>query len=156
MRSISVKIFVSFLAFVLIGSWVACNRNETIAVEPVKDIGGTWKIDKITRNGEDLTDWIDTREFQLIFQQDSAYTGMGGSYKTLEGLPFVGESNQGLWKFNNAAYPVYIYFTPEGTTTPIQVKFFYPVVTGKREISLTISPGCPSNSYEYLLKKVSK
>ncbi len=156
MKNISVKLFVSFLMFVLIVVWTACNKNELRAVEPVKDIEGTWQIDKITQNGVDLTDWVDTSEFKLIFKRDSANAGMGGSYKIVEELPFVGESNEGLWKFNNPAYPVYIYFTPEGSTTPIQVKFFYPVIAGKREISLTINPGCPSNSYEYLLRKVSK
>lgn len=155
MNSLPLKIsFVTFLCAVAM-IWPGC-RTDGVATEPVKDISGVWKIDKIVQNGKDITEWMDPGEFQLIFESDTALGHTGsGSYKIVEGLPFV-VSTDGVWKFDSPVYPVYISFSPGGDAEPVQVGFLYPVVGGRRQISLIFNPGCPSNTYEYLLKKVNE
>lgn len=154
MNNLPVRVSFFVIIFASLVTWLGCKTNELVA-EPAKDISGTWKIEKIVQNGRDLTDWMDGGEFQLVFSRDTGYNGMGGRYKIIEAQPFV-VSTDGTWQFDSPYHPVYISFSPHGGAKPVPVKFLYPVIEGKRQISLIFSPGCPSNTYEYLLKKVGE
>ena len=52
----------------------SCQKEEvTIPEEPMKDISGSWKIIKATRNGTDLTNRFDFSKFRISFA-DSNYS----------------------------------------------------------------------------------
>lgn len=155
MKSISVKLSCILFLISMTGMWTGCKTNDLIA-EPAKNIEGAWKIDKVIRNDEDITERINVNDFQLLFQKDTTVAGgESGSYKITNGAPFV-VSNDGSWALNDPAYPFYLSLTPKSTAKPVQVKFYFPVIEGRNEIKLIFSPGCTSNTYQYLLKKVSK
>lgn len=125
----------------------ACKKQTTIPFrEPIKDITGSWKIIKLTRNGEDLTSRIDLSKFRLIFNKDSTYSFEGK-------FPFI-VSQPGTYSLDNPQYPFYISFTTKDKTIKDTLNFVYPIENGKRRISLNISPGCSSNTYNYVFEKV--
>lgn len=109
--------------------------------EPVKDLSGTWKILTATRNGQDISLMMDFTKFRLRLNSD-------GSYALENPLPFLVRSN-GQWKTDDPQYPFILTFTEEGAA-PKATELYFPVVDGKRRISLTFSPGCRSNTYTYV------
>jgi hypothetical protein len=130
----------------LLGILFSCKvEHATPPNEPVKNIAGTWGITDVTRNGTDLTSGFDFSQFRIVFT-DSTYT--------IDSLvPFIVTHN-GKWAFNDPQYPFTLIFTPTdspGVSTP----FLFPVANGVRNIVLTFSPGCPSNTYQYTLQKVN-
>lgn len=152
MRSAFIKLSGALLLMAFIGMWSACKTSDLIA-EPAKNIEGVWKVDKIIRNNQEITERVNADAFQLTFQRDTAQGGTSGNYSIVNGAPFV-VSNDGTWALNDPAYPFYLSFTPDSKGNPVQVKFYFPVVQGQNRIKLVFSPGCTSNTYEYLLKKV--
>lgn len=120
-------------------------EHTTPPNEPLKNISGSWGIIHATRNGTDLTSSFDFTHFRIVFT-DSTYA--------IDSLvPFIVTTN-GKWAFDDPQYPFNLIFTPTdspGTRTP----FLFPVTGGVRNIILTFSPGCPSNSYQYTLQKVN-
>lgn len=155
MRSAFIKLPGMLFLIFSIGSWTACKTGDLIA-EPAKNIEGAWAIDKIIRNDEDITARVDINDFQLLFQRDTAVAGgESGQYKITDGAPFA-VSGDGTWALNDPAYPFYLSLTPGSAETPVRVKFYFPASGGQNEIKLIFSPGCTSNTYQYLLKKVNR
>lgn len=113
--------------------------------EAVKSISGSWTITDATRNGTDLTSGFNFSQFRIVFS-DSTYT--------IDSLvPFV-VSHNGKWAFNDPQYPFSIIFTQTDSPS-VSTPFLFPVVNGVRNIILTFSPGCPSNTYQYTLQKAN-
>lgn len=122
----------------------SCNKNEVLGLtEPIKSINGTWKISQATRNGTDLTNGFNFSHFKINFA-DSAY-----SIDNL--VPFAIEEN-GTYQFDNPQYPFKILFHEQDSSVK-EFNIQYPIVNGVRNIILTFSPGCQSNSYQYTLQK---
>lgn len=137
---------ISFLLFAILITVTAC-RTEKLDVpfEPVKDITGSWRVTQVTRNGTDLTSRFDFSNFRINFK-DSSYT--------LSNLiPFL-VSNDGTWRFDDPSYPFKISFTAKDSAAKVS-SLLYPVVGGKRNMVMTISPGCSSNTYQYTLQKAN-
>lgn len=116
--------------------------NYDDAIESVKDLSGTWKILKATRNGQDITNMMDFSQFRLNLESDGAYT-------IDHYLPFLVQNN-GQWAVDDPQFPFKLIFTESGAAAPLTSELYYPVVEGKRQINLTFSPGCHSNSYTYV------
>jgi len=130
----------------LLFTWTSCKVEGISPInEPVKDISGSWQVIKATRNGTDLTSLVDFTQFRVNFQS--------GNYTLVNSLPFIVSQN-GTYSLNNPQYPFQIAFTAAGTT-PVATSFNYPIVNGKRILTLTFSPGCPQNSYVYTLQKIN-
>jgi len=133
-------------------AWTACKtENIKPVAEPVKNLDGTWKIVKATRNGSSLlplvdTNYINFNKFSIIFN--------GNSYTLANQLPFIVSQN-GTFSLDNPQYPFVITFKQSGSTTPVSTAFTYPIVNGVRVLTLVFSPGCPQNSYSYSLEKVN-
>ena len=70
-----------------------------------------------------------------------------------KGVPFIVTHN-GKWAFNDPQYPFSLIFTPTDSPS-VSTPFLFPVANGVRNIVLTFSPGCPSNTYQYTLQKVN-
>ena len=74
---------------------------------------------------------------------------------TVSYLPFVVRHN-GTWKVDDIYYPFRLYFTEDGTTEQASTDILFPITNGERNIVITHSPGCGSNTYTYVFKKISE
>ena len=120
-------------------------EHTTPPNEPMKNIAGSWAIIHATRNGTDLTSSFDFSHFRIVFT-DSTYA--------IDSLvPFIVNTN-GKWVFDDPQYPFNIVFTPKDSSA-VKAPFLFPVTGGVRNIVLTFSPGCPTNSYQYTLQKAN-
>lgn len=116
--------------------------------EQVKDISGTWQLTTVSRNSNDITETMDFSQFQIDLKKDGKYT--------IENyLPFVVRHN-GTWKVDDIYYPFRLYFTEDGTTEQASTDILFPITNGERNIVITHSPGCGSNTYTYVFKKISE
>ncbi len=113
--------------------------------EPTKEITGSWKVIKLTRNGEDLSQRLNLNDFRIEFKED-------GTYTIAERLPFVLEGS-GAYALSDPQYPFSVLMTAEGTDEEVPVNFQYPVVKGKRQLNLTFSLGCSSTTYQYSFER---
>ena len=138
------KLLISLVVPVLLA---ACKPEHlTVPSEPLKSLTGSWQIVKATRNGTDLTNRFDFSKFRINFS-DSSYT--------IDSLvPFIINTN-GKWSFDDPTFPFSIRFTPKDSAA-ITSPLLFPVVGGQRNVVITFSPGCVSNSYQYTLQKTGK
>ena len=109
--------------------------------EPLKDITGKWNVVQLTRNGEDLTKRLNLTGFSIDFKED-------GTYNLSEQLPFV-VPGSGIYRLNDPQYPFSILMSAADNPDEVAVNLQYPVVAGKRQLSLSFSLGCSGNSYQY-------
>ncbi|MFD0763537.1 DUF5004 domain-containing protein [Mucilaginibacter lutimaris] len=113
--------------------------------EALKDISGSWQVIKATRNGTDLAGLVDFSQFRIQFQN--------GTYKLIDKLPFI-VNKDGAFALDDPMYPFKITFTAAGAE-PLSTAFTYPIVNGKRQLTLTFSPGCTNNTYVYVLQQTN-
>lgn len=124
-----------------------CNKEMAgVSVEPLKNIAGTWKVVQITRNEEDLSQRIDLNTFRLVLKEDNTYS-------FADHLPFV-VNNPGTFSLDDPQYPFYLLLKPNGGAPESKVSLQMPVKKGKTQLSMTLSPGCETNSYRYVFEKV--
>ncbi len=125
--------------------WTSCKVDKVLPVaESVKDISGSWKVLRASRNGTDLTTLVDFTQFRVKFDAT-------GNYTLVNSLPFV-VNKDGKYALDDPNYPFKITFTAAGTP-PLGIVFNYPIVGGSRQLNLTFSPGCSLNTYIYTLVK---
>ena len=117
--------------------------NPYAAKEAMKDMSGTWRLKTVTRNGVNITQQMDFSRFRLNLNAD-------GTYSIQNYLPFV-VSGDGTWAVNDPQHPMLLTFKENGSAEGINLDFSYPIVDGSRTLSITLSPGCHTNSYVYTL-----
>jgi hypothetical protein len=140
-NSYNIKTLMLLLVVVLAAS---CKTEMVLPKqEALKDISGSWQVIKATRNGTDLTGLVDFSQFRIQFDN--------GSYKLVSKLPFI-VSRDGTFALDDPKYPFKITFTAAGGA-PTSTAFTYPIVNGKRQLSLNFSPGCANNAYVYVLQQ---
>ncbi len=115
--------------------------------EAVKDLSGVWALKTVTRNNVDITSQMDFTQFRLNLNSDGTYTI--DNY-----LPFIVMEN-GTWGIDNPLYPFLLSFKEVSANASLDVELSYPIVNGKRALSITHSPGCYTNSYTYLMERVA-
>lgn len=115
--------------------------------EATKNIDGVWQLKTVSRNGIDISDTWDFSRFRLNLNTD-------GSYTMDNYLPFVVKKN-GQWQVDDVQYPFNLTFRESGSSEDVTIALRYPIENGKRIISVTIAPGCYSNSYTYVFEKIS-
>lgn len=116
--------------------------------EAVKDITGSWKVVQLTRNGEDLSERLDLSGFRIGFNSD-------GTYTLANQLPFIADA-PGTYKLSDPQYPFALVLTPEGVEEDVVARFQFPMVKGKRQLSLSFSLGCESNTYQFNFERENK
>nr|WP_321412228.1 DUF5004 domain-containing protein [uncultured Carboxylicivirga sp.] len=139
------------ISTLLIFSAISCDlfeEDEMIYTESNKNITGTWQIAEAYRNDVNITDMMDFTKFQIRFNQDETYT-------MTNYLPFV-VKKEGNYSLDDPKYPFHIVFLQSGEGSELKSALSYSVVDAERQIGLTFSPGCGSNSYTYILTKVSE
>ncbi|WP_116789222.1 DUF5004 domain-containing protein [Flavobacterium psychrotrophum] len=142
------KIF-SLAAVTMLVLFTACAPSTDTGDynEPIKDIAGSWQVIKIERNGEDITTKVNFSQFRVNFLED-------GTYIFENYLPFV-VSRPGTWSLDDKQYAFKINFLSDSQDVT-SLEFSYPIVDGKRQIQISGSPGCSSNTYTYTLQSVSQ
>jgi hypothetical protein len=145
MKNFNIKGILVWMVTVLLAA-SSCKTEKVLPQqEALKDINGSWRVIKATRNGTDLSTLVDLSQFRINFD--------GTGYKLENKLPFI-VTQDGAYSLDDPQYPFKITFTAAGGT-PVSTGFTYPVINGKRQLSLTFSPGCANNSYIYVLQKVN-
>lgn len=136
------KIFTLFYLLLASITIFSCKDEvmQTITDESVKDIAGTWKVVSLTRNGEQLAQRLDLSKFSITFNPD-------GTYTLQDKLAFA-VSGPGTYKLSDPKYPYSLELTQQSKTAQT-INFQFPVIEGKRQLSLTLSPGCTGNTYQY-------
>jgi hypothetical protein len=143
-KNYNIKCVLLLMMVVLMAA--SCKTEKVLPKqEALKDITGSWQVIKATRNGTDLSALVDLSQFRINFD--------GGGYKMMNKLPFI-VTQDGAFSLDDPQYPYKITFTAAGGT-PISTAFTYPIVNGKRQLSLTFSPGCTNNAYIYVLQRVN-
>lgn len=115
--------------------------SDMATAETVKDITGSWKVVQLTRNGEDLSQRLDLTDFRIDFNPD-------GTYTLADQLPFIAHA-PGTYKLSDPQYPFALILKPEGVQEDVVASFQFPVVKGKRQLSLSFALGCESNTYQF-------
>jgi hypothetical protein len=132
--------------FVLI-IFSACKTNKDSLVEPMKDLTGTWTIEKVVRNETDITQWLDVSQFKLTLNSDNSYTLENSN------IPFVANTN-GSWSADDPEYPFHISLQPTDSANVSTADLLSPIEKGGRNIVVTFSPGCNANKYVYTLQRI--
>ena len=122
---------------------VSCKMEEIAQVESMKQIQGNWRITHATRNGTDITEKFDFSAFRITFGED-------GRYHLQHPLPFI-VAEDGVFSLDDPQYPYHIKFVETGNSREAISSFEYPIVAGARNLYLTFSPGCGTNTYIYTL-----
>ena len=121
--------------------FASCEEVTDVASdETSKDITGRWKIVSLIRNGEDMTERMDLSKFRIVFNADGTYT-MEDQFAFIVDGP-------GTYRLSDPQYPFGLILTPEAKPEA-KAKFQFPVVKGKRQLSLDMSLGCSSNTYQF-------
>ncbi|HOK35643.1 MAG TPA: DUF5004 domain-containing protein [Paludibacteraceae bacterium] len=114
--------------------------------ESVKDLSGVWQLKTVSRNGIDISSTMNFSQFHLNLNPNGSYT--------LENyLPFAVKDN-GEWRVDDPQYPYNLILRENNSSEDITIGLKYPIVNGKRIISITLSPGCQSNTYVYVFEKI--
>jgi hypothetical protein len=144
-KNVYIKLLSLGLMFLLAACDMLENNSIDIPEESEKNIDGTWKITKATRNEADITTLMDFSQFRIRFNADNTYT--------IENyLPFAVKEN-GTWSLDDPQYPFSLTLNENNAPQALTLDFNYPVVNGKRIISLSFSPGCHSNAYTYIFER---
>jgi hypothetical protein len=143
------KIIIAFTILLVFTCFISCNTfkdNElSNYTESIKNINGIWQLKTVSRNGIDISNTMDFSQFRLHLNVDGSYT--------LENyLPFAVKKD-GQWKVDDPQYPFKLIFRENNSTTDVTIGLQYPIVAGKRIISISLSPGCSSNTYIYEFDK---
>jgi len=141
-------LFLFLMLFLVFSSCTKFSDDSPIEYkESVKELNGSWRIIKASRNGTDITEQFDFSKFKISFNSDKTYL--------LENyIPFLVKTD-GTWSLDDPNYPFNLVFKENGSDVVMVSAFNYPIVNGKRQISLSFSPGCPSNIYTYVLEEVT-
>ena len=115
--------------------------SDMATVETEKDITGSWHVVQLTRNGEDLSQRLDLTGYRIEFNPD-------GTYTLAQQLPFIADA-PGTYRLSDPQYPFALILQPEGAQEDVVASFQFPVIKGKRQLSLSFSLGCESNTYQF-------
>lgn len=144
------KKFYTIFCLVLIVAIVGCDDDPQVNpqgfTELTVDLNGSWKIDQVLQNGIDITNALDFQSFAL----DLNYDGTSPSSFSLAGKsPFVTNSSDGSWSFDDPTYPTAIIFS-DGTSADIDSSI---LPTGTTQLTLNVTLGCDKTMYQYKLSK---
>lgn len=114
--------------------------------EEPKNLDGVWQLKTVSRNGIDITKAMNFSQFRLNLHVDGTYTL--DNY-----LPFAVKNN-GQWAVDDPQYPFNLILRENDSNQDVIIGLKYPTVNGKRIISVSVSPGCYSNSYQYVFEKI--
>ncbi|MFV0589013.1 DUF5004 domain-containing protein [Bacteroides reticulotermitis] len=116
--------------------------------EATKHIDGNWQLSAVSRNGVDITKYMDFTRFRIVLNKDN-------TYEMKNYLPFIVRNN-GTWQVDDPLYPFHLSFKEEGTNKDVKTEIGFLTVDGERRLTIKLSPGCYTNKYLYTFKQVAK
>lgn len=140
---------VAFLALTVIISSCDTFKDEMMPgsySEMVKHVDGNWQLSTVSRNGIDITKYMDFGRFHVILNKDN-------TYEIKNYMPFIVKNN-GTWNVDDPQFPFHLVFKEKGVNAEVKTEFGFLIVDGKRQLTLKLSPGCHTNSYVYTFKQV--
>lgn len=124
-------------------------ENIGVYVEADKNLAAVWQLSSVARNGVDITNQMDCGQFKLHLEEN-------GRYSLENRLPFP-VADDGVWKVDDPKHPFRLSFTEDNYYgDPVDVDILFPVVDGRRQLSITHSPGCETNKYIYVFVESNK
>ena len=120
--------------------------------EKTIDISGSWKLDKILQNGNDITDFVNVQDFELNFSYDISNKPWFFDI-TKSGVPFATELSSGSWEFDDITYPTEINFTDHVRVNVVAKIADLPLVPQRNVLVVEFQSDCSDNVYVYTLTK---
>lgn len=138
----------AFLTLTMIGS---CDTFEDEMTpdsysETIKHVDGNWRLFTVSRNGIDITKYMDFSRFHIVLNKDN-------TYEIKNYLPFIVKGN-GTWSVDDPQFPFHLIFREDGADETVETEIGFLTVDGERQLTIKLSPGCHTNTYVYTFKQV--
>ena len=114
--------------------------------EPIKHVDGNWRLFTVSRNGIDITEYMDFSRFHIVLNKDN-------TYEIKNYLPFIVKGN-GTWSVDDPQFPFHLIFREDGADKTVETEIGFLTVNGERQLTIKLSPGCHTNTYVYTFKQV--
>lgn len=150
MKNKMIKVTFMLLSIIMLNACDKFSATESDVFEEThKDLSGVWKLEKVTRNGIEITELMDFSKFSIELKED-------GNYLIENYLPFVVKNN-GKWQVDDPLYPFHLIFEEDGgSSAEVSVEIEYVIVNGKRSLAVDLSPGCFTNEYTYVFNRTDQ
>ncbi|NND35246.1 MAG: DUF5004 domain-containing protein [Saprospiraceae bacterium] len=115
--------------------------------EQIVDLQGSWKVQQVILNGQDVTPLFDFGDIKLTLQMDQ-----GPSDFQIEtgDAPFP-ILTSGTWKYDDPVYPQSISFL--SAQNERSVLLAEAPISGNTTFKISFSLGCEDNTYTYIFEK---
>ena len=114
--------------------------------ETIKHVDGNWRLFTVSRNGIDITKYMDFSRFHIVLNKDN-------TYEIKNYLPFIVKGN-GTWSVDDPQFPFHLIFREDGADETVETEIGFLTVDGERQLTIKLSPGCHNNTYVYTFKQV--
>lgn len=114
--------------------------------ETIKHVDGNWRLFTVSRNGIDITKYMDFSRFHIVLNKDN-------TYEIKNYLPFIVKGN-GTWSVDDPQFPFHLIFREDGADETVETEIGFLTVDGGRQLTIKLSPGCHTNTYVYTFKQV--
>ena len=114
--------------------------------ETIKHVDGNWRLFTVSRNGIDITEYMDFSRFHIVLNKDN-------TYEIKNYLPFIVKGN-GTWSVDDPQFPFHLIFREDGADKTVETEIGFLTVIGERQLTIKLSPGCHTNTYVYTFKQV--
>ena len=114
--------------------------------ETIKHVDGNWRLFTVSRNGIDITKYMDFSRFHIVLNKDN-------TYEIKNYLPFIVKGN-GTWSVDDPQFPFHLIFREDGADETVETYIGFLTVDGERQLTIKLSPGCHTNTYVYTFKQV--
>ena len=114
--------------------------------ETIKHVDGNWRLFTVSRNGIDITKYMDFSRFHIVLNKDN-------TYEIKNYLPFIVKGN-GTCSVDDPQFPFHLIFREDGADETVETEIGFLTVDGERQLTIKLSPGCHTNTYVYTFKQV--
>lgn len=150
MRKFISIIIISLLMF-------SCEDEDSVNpdgfTENTVDISGSWKLDKVSQNGNDITAFVDIQGFELNLSYDIISNQPRFFNISNSGVPFATNLSSGSWEFDDVTYPTKISFKDDVRPTTVAKIAEFPIVLQTDVLMVEFQSDCSDNTYVYKLMK---
>ena len=124
--------------------------------ETIKHVDGNWRLFTVSRNGIDITKYMDFNPMSTLLYNYSIFhivLNKDNTYEIKNYLPFIVKGN-GTWSVDDPQFPFHLIFREDGADETVETEIGFLTVDGERQLTIKLSPGCHTNTYVYTFKQV--
>ena len=114
--------------------------------ETIKHVDGNWRLFTVSRNGIDITKYMDFSRFHIVLNKDN-------TYEIKNYLPFIVKGN-GTWSVDDPQFPFHLIFREDGADETVETEIGFLTFDWESQLTIKLSPGCHTNTYVYTFKQV--